>query len=54
METTFVEKVFGFDVQQAITTSETNKVVVGASYRKAKASNDIAYVGEKDIFNRSC
>lgn len=47
------EKVFGFDVQQAITTSETNKVVVGASYRKAKASNDIAYVGEKDINNKA-
>lgn len=47
------EKAFGFDVQQAITTSDTNKVVVGASYRKAKASNDKAYDGEKDINNKA-
>lgn len=47
------EKAFGFDIQQAITTSDTNKVVVGASYRKAKASNDKAYDGEKDINNKA-
>lgn len=49
----FEEKAIGFDVQQAITTSEANKVVVGASYRKAKASNDTAYTGEKDINNKA-
>ncbi len=47
------EKAFGFDVQQAITTSEANKVIVGASYRKAKASNEVAYVGENDINNKA-
>lgn len=30
----------GFDIQQAITTSDNNKLVVGASYRTANASND--------------
>lgn len=49
----YEEKTVGFDVQQAITTSETNKVVVGASYRKSKASNDQAYDGEKDINNKA-
>lgn len=47
------ERAFGFDVQQAITTSVTNKVVVGASYRKSKASNEVSYVGEKDINNKA-
>lgn len=30
----------GFDAQQVITLAENNKLVVGASYRSAKASND--------------
>ena len=30
----------GFDAQQAITTAKNNKLVVGASYRTANASND--------------
>lgn len=30
----------GFDIQQTITTSENNKLVVGASYRNDKVSND--------------
>lgn len=30
----------GFDVQQAVTLSDNNKLVVGASYRSSKASND--------------
>lgn len=49
----YEEKTVGFDVQQAITTSEKNKVVLGASYRKAKASNEQAYNGEKDINNKA-
>lgn len=47
------EKDFGFEVQQAITTSESNKMVVGASYRKAKAFNESAYTEEKDINNKA-
>lgn len=37
---TLEEKDKGFEVQQAITTSDNNKLVVGASYRNAEASND--------------
>lgn len=37
---TIEEKDKGFEVQQAITTSDNNKLVVGASYRNAEASND--------------
>lgn len=37
---TLEEKDKGFEVQQAITASENNKLVVGASYRNAEASND--------------
>ena len=47
------ERDFGFEVQQAITTSESNKMVVGASYRKAKAFNESAYTEEKDINNKA-
>lgn len=38
---TLEEKDKGFEVQQAITASENNKLVVGASYRNAEASNDV-------------
>lgn len=37
---TLEEKDKGFEVQQAITASDNNKLVVGASYRNAEASND--------------
>ena len=37
---TIEEKDRGFEVQQALTTSDNNKLVVGASYRSAHASND--------------
>lgn len=37
---TLEEKDKGFEVQQAITASENNKLIVGASYRNAEASND--------------
>lgn len=37
---TIEEKDKGFEVQQAITTSDNNKLVVGASYRNAETSND--------------
>lgn len=37
---TIEEKDKGFEVQQAVTTSDNNKLVVGASYRNAEASND--------------
>lgn len=37
------EKNFGFELQQSITTSANNKLVVGASYRNSKAENEIAY-----------
>lgn len=47
------ERDLGFEAQQAISTSDTNKVVVGASYRKSKASNEVSYVGEKDINNKA-
>ena len=49
----YEERTVGFDVQQAITTSETNKVVVGASYRKSKALNEQAYSDEKEINNKA-
>lgn len=49
----YEERTVGFDVQQAITTSETNKVVVGASYRKSKAFNHQAYTSEKEINNKA-
>ena len=37
----------GFEIQQAITTADNNKLVVGASYRSAEASND----GEWSTYN---
>lgn len=37
---TLEEKDKGFEVQQAITASDNNKLVVGASYRNAESSND--------------
>ena len=37
------EKDFGLELQQSITTSANNKLVVGASYRNSKAENEIAY-----------
>ena len=37
---TLEEKDKGFEVQQAITASKNNKLIVGASYRNAEASND--------------
>lgn len=44
-------KDYGFDAQQALTTSDTNKVVFGTSYRKSKASNDKSYADGGDINN---
>lgn len=44
------EKNFGFELQQSITTSANNKLVVGASYRNSKAENEIAY-DESSIHN---
>lgn len=35
----------GFEIQQAITTADNNKVVAGISYRNAEVSNDDAYSG---------
>ncbi len=43
----------GFEVQQAITTGENNKLVVGASYRKGKAFNHISYTKEQSINNKA-
>lgn len=37
------EKDFGLELQQSITTSANNKLVVGASYRNSKAENAKAY-----------
>lgn len=48
------ETTFGIEAQQAIQTSENNKMVVGASYRKSKANNNLAYAGnEYDINNKA-
>ncbi len=43
----------GFEVQQAITTGENNKLVVGASYRKGKAFNHVSYAKEQSINNKA-
>ena len=43
----------GFEVQQAITTGENNKLVVGASYRKGKAFNHGSYAKEQSINNKA-
>lgn len=48
------ETTLGIEAQQAIQTSENNKMVVGASYRKSKANNNLAYAGnEYDINNKA-
>lgn len=47
------ERDLGFEAQQAISTSDTNKVVIGASYRKADVSNEKSYEGEKNINNKA-
>lgn len=46
-------KDYGFDAQQALNTSENNKIVFGTSYRKSKATNDKAYAAGGDINNIS-
>ncbi len=43
----------GFEVQQAVTTAENNKLVVGASYRKGKAFNATSYAHEQSINNKA-
>lgn len=43
----------GFEVQQAITTGDNNKLVVGASYRKGKAFNHLYYTKEQSINNKA-
>ena len=43
----------GFEAQQKITLSDNNQLVVGASYRKAKALNATSYTAEKSINNKA-
>lgn len=43
----------GFEAQQNITLSDNNQLVVGASYRKAKALNATSYIAEKSINNKA-
>lgn len=43
----------GFETQQNITLSDNNQLVVGASYRKAKALNATSYTAEKSINNKA-
>lgn len=43
----------GFEAQQNITWSDNNRLVVGASYRKAKALNATSYTAEKSINNKA-
>lgn len=43
----------GFEAQQNITLSDNNRLVVGASYRKAKALNATSYIAEKSINNKA-
>ena len=43
----------GFEAQQNITFSDNNQLVVGASYRKAKALNATSYTAEKSINNKA-
>ena len=45
------EITLGMEVQQAISTSENNKLIVGASYRKSKANNNLAYSGKEYSIN---
>ena len=42
-----------FEAQQNITLSDNNRLVVGASYRKAKALNATSYTAEKSINNKA-
>lgn len=39
----YIEKTIGIDVQQAITTSDTNKFIVGSSWRKSDVDNKGSY-----------
>ncbi len=43
----------GFEAQQNITLSDNNRLVAGASYRKAKALNATSYTAEKSINNKA-
>ena len=43
----------GIEIQQAITTGDNNKLVVGASYRKGKAFNATSYEKEQSINNKA-
>ena len=43
----------GFEAQQAMTTSDKNKLIVGASYRKAKVMNATSYASEHSINNKA-
>lgn len=43
----------GFEAQQNITLADNNRLVVGASYRKAKALNATSYTAEKSINNKA-
>lgn len=43
----------GFEAQQNITLSDNNRLVVGASYCKAKALNATSYTAEKSINNKA-
>lgn len=43
----------GFEAQQNITLSDNNQLVLGASYRKAKALNATSYTAEKSINNKA-
>lgn len=43
----------GFEAQHNITLSDNNRLVVGASYRKAKALNATSYTAEKSINNKA-
>lgn len=43
----------GFEAQQNITLSDNNRLVVGASYLKAKALNATSYTAEKSINNKA-
>ena len=45
------EKTNGFDIQQAITTSDTNKLVVGASWRKSDVNAKGSNIYDEDIEN---
>ncbi len=43
----------GIEIQQAITTGDNNKLVVGASYRKGKAFNEWSYTKTESINNKA-